>query len=197
MGDTVTMATGTLVSANYGVPSIDDMAINLPRLCRFAGNGEEWFSVGLHTFVVCDLLPAPLKVYGLLHDAPEGVGNDVPSPVKSHYTLEQEDKIFARLLVAHNLPPLTHEQEKRLKIADTVALWGEVWTFGPPAIRPHYATRVPIVEELTIDYARRFPPLDCIRRNGPFATEFKRRWEVYRAMAGDTRKTGMPDLVQP
>ncbi len=183
MGNVVTLATGTRVSPDVGVPTIEDMAINLPRICRFAGNGWEWFPVGLHTFVVCDLLPADLKAYGLVHDGPEGVGSDVPSPVKCDLVAAQEDRIFGRILRYYDLPQLTAAQAHRLKIADTIALWAEVWTYGPPQLREVYPQRLPTVEKLTQEYARLFPPLDCIRRNGTFAQEFKRRWAVYRPMA--------------
>lgn len=183
MGNVVTLATGTRVSPDFGAPSIEDMSINLPRICRFAGNGWDWFPVGLHTFVVCDLLPAPLKVYGMLHDGPEGVGNDVPSPVKSPATEVMEANIFNRMLEMHKLPVLDAEQTKRLKIADTMALWAEVWTYGPPQLREVYPNRLPTVEALTTEYARRYPPLECIRRGGSFGKEFMRRWEIYRALA--------------
>lgn len=187
------LATGTRVSPDYGAPTVEDMAVNLPRICRFAGNGWDWFPVGLHTFIVCDLLPPELKAYGLVHDGSEGVGNDVPSPVKIPAISEQENKIFSRILHYYNLPQLTSEQEKRLKVADTLALWGEVWAVGPPGLRSQYR-RIEFIEKLTLDYLRRYPVTECTKRGGTFGIEFQRRWKVYRAMASYARKPGMPEL---
>ncbi len=191
------MATGTQVSVDSGAPTIEDMAINLPRICRFAGNGWEWFPVGLHTFVVCDLLPGPLKAYGLVHDGSEGYGNDVPKPAKTQQVSDQEDRIFDRILSLYNLPQLNTVQQQRLKFADECALWGEVWTFGPPDVRPLYPHRLSVVEDMCVDYARRFPPLECISRTGSFGVEFKRRWNVYRVMAETINKPGMPGFTVP
>jgi hypothetical protein len=187
----VVLATGTKVSFSTGVPSAEDLAIALPRIARFSGNGSEWFPVALHTFVVCDLLPGPLKFYGLLHDGPEIVGSDVPSPVKSPVTRRREEVIFQRMIAASGLRQLTTEEEHLLKWADTAALLAEIYTYGPPALRADYPRRAPNVERLIMAYARQYPPMDCITRGGKCGQEFLRRYNAYLAYALTTRQAGI------
>ena len=54
-----------------GAPSLLDTAISLSREGRFAGAGQRFFPVALHSFVVADLLPPHLQFDGLMHDSPE------------------------------------------------------------------------------------------------------------------------------
>lgn len=191
----VTLATGTKVSLTWGVPTAEDLAIALPRIARFTGNGIEWFPVALHTFVVCDLLPGPLKFYGLLHDGPEIVGNDVPSPVKSPVTRRREEVIFRRMIAAAGLRQLYTEEEHLLKWADTAALLGEIWTLGPPALRADYPRRAPTAEAMILDYWKKYPALDCLKSSGRCAKEFLRRYQMYYDIAAIAGITSAPETA--
>src|ERR1022692_3448492 len=77
-----------------GAPSLLDTAISLSREGRFAGAGRRFFSVALHTFVVCDLLGPALQFDGLLHDSPEVITGDTPKPAKTEEIEEFEEELL-------------------------------------------------------------------------------------------------------
>ena len=62
---------------------IEDIAHGLSMLCRFVGQCRFFFSVAEHSIAVARLLPANLKLFGLLHDASEAYLADLPRPVKA------------------------------------------------------------------------------------------------------------------
>lgn len=178
MNDYVILFSGTKVARTWGAPQPVDLAQALPRICRFAGNGWEWFPVALHTFVVADLLPAHLKIYGLTHDGPEVVGNDVPKPVKSEETEAMEHGINDRFLSSVGLPRLTKELEELVKNADHRAMHGEVHTLGPVHLRGDYPHDA-VTEKMVLEYFNRYSVVDCTARGGPVAQEFLRRYQLY------------------
>lgn len=177
----VRLATGTKVSAIAGVPTVEDMAIQLMREMRYTGGTTEPWPVGLHTFVVCDLLPHPYKIYGLFHDAPETVGGDTPRPMKSPDISALENKVHDRILVAHGLHALSAEEERIIKNADNRALMGEVYTVAPPGLVEDYfdVEREPEAERLVLKYLHEFHILEFMRRDGAAVKEFKRRYHEY------------------
>jgi hypothetical protein len=61
---------------------IVDIAHALSNMCRFNGHVRQFYSVAEHCCHVYDILPEPLKLCGLLHDASEAYLCDVPRPVK-------------------------------------------------------------------------------------------------------------------
>lgn len=179
MNPYVVLFSGTKVAPEYGAPTVVDMAQSLCRIPRFAGNGLEWFPVALHSFIVADLLPLPLKIYGLLHDGPECVGSDVPRPVKTQQTSDMEDAIFHRILMGLGLPDLSEENHRIMKLADNQAMVGEVHTLGPIKLRADYPNRNLVAEKMVLAYAKEFPVQDCTGRGSRACHEFVRRFEIY------------------
>lgn len=59
-----------------------DIGTALSNLCRFSGHVNQFYSVAQHSVEVAKQLPDDLKLFGLLHDAPEAYTSDIPSPVK-------------------------------------------------------------------------------------------------------------------
>lgn len=61
---------------------IQDIAHSLSMQCRFNGHTKRFYSVAEHCCHVSDILPEPLKLAGLLHDASEAYLCDLPRPIK-------------------------------------------------------------------------------------------------------------------
>lgn len=60
----------------------DDIAHSLAQTCRFVGHTKRHYSVAEHSINVARLLPEPIKIYGLLHDAHEAYIGDISTPLK-------------------------------------------------------------------------------------------------------------------
>lgn len=67
---------------------INDVAHTLGFTPRFGGKTKTFYSVASHSIFVAEHLPEELKIYGLLHDAAEAYLQDIPSPLKKHYYLD-------------------------------------------------------------------------------------------------------------
>jgi 5'-deoxynucleotidase YfbR-like HD superfamily hydrolase len=162
-----------------GAPSILDIAVSLAREGRYAGAGVHWWPVALHTFVVCDLLPSPWRLHGLLHDAAECVMGDVPKPAKSKAVSRMEDEIHQRIYESLEIPWPSIEVWKAVHTADKRALHGEVAVVGTKALRKVY----PIDEEaakIVLDYFRQYNFADCLIADGRVVKEFIYRYGCYR-----------------
>lgn len=62
---------------------IESIANGLAQESRFGGQGRFFYSVCQHSINACELAPENLKLEGLLHDFPEGLGlKDLPGPIK-------------------------------------------------------------------------------------------------------------------
>ena len=59
-----------------------DIAWALAHTCRFMGHPRRHYSVAEHSINVARLLPEPIKIYGLLHDAHEAYIGDISTPMK-------------------------------------------------------------------------------------------------------------------
>lgn len=166
------------ISYPNGAPSLFDIAVSLAREGRYAGAGMRWWPVALHTFVVCDMLPDPVKIHGLLHDSPECITGDVPKPVKTEAVEDLEHTLTRNIYRNFGIPMPTRKEEVLIKEADTKALCGEVYTVGTQALQTLYA-RCPEAEELVSAYLKEYPPLECINPDGRAPIEFMRRFRVY------------------
>lgn len=113
--------------------SIHDIAHSLSNQCRFTGHSREFYSIAQHSVLVSELLPAELKLVGLLHDASEAYLTDVARPVKeflSNYK-DIEDKLMQAIAQKFSFDwPSSQE----LKDADNAALIAEQLYLFPYAI---------------------------------------------------------------
>lgn len=103
------------------------------RLVRFAGAGHKipFWSVGMHSLLVADILVNILKRpdlehEGLLHDVvAEVVMNDIPKPHKTAEQKAHEHVLAARTRHLLGLPDVSAEDEKVIKQADIMAVHAE------------------------------------------------------------------------
>lgn len=146
---------GTFSLTNPRPEDVDfnEIAYALSHLCRFAGHTKKFYSVAQHCCLVASLLPKPLKLYGLLHDAHEAYIGDITTPVKHALGIPKQamKAIESPILVAiHRAAghewPLPESIAGAIKYADLVALNTErrdlmapspqPWSFGIDRILP-------------------------------------------------------------
>lgn len=130
--------TGSMVGLDFGQPNVVDISVQCMRQCRFAGALREWWPVGMHQMLTADIMNRVLNqpdlvLDCLLHDAPEAIFGDTPTPVKTAERREQEDKLQARIYLNLNITLPTPDQHVIIKEADTLALIAEAVELGPPS----------------------------------------------------------------
>lgn len=62
--------------------TVEEIANNLSKICRFGGAIKPFYSVAQHSLLVAHLAPPHLFKAALLHDAPEAFVGDVIKPIK-------------------------------------------------------------------------------------------------------------------
>jgi 5'-deoxynucleotidase YfbR-like HD superfamily hydrolase len=112
---------------------IEDIALGLSHVCRFAGQTRTLYTVAQHSVLVCDLVASthPQDAFAaLMHDAHEAYVGDVPSPLKQLLPdyKSLEDRIQGAVLARYGLQrPLPAS----VKHADLVLLATEQRDFMP------------------------------------------------------------------
>jgi hypothetical protein len=107
---------------------IEDIAHGLSMLCRFAGQCRFFFSVAEHSIAVAHLLPANLKLFGLLHDASEAYLADLPRPVKAGLPEYRAIETNVERVIAEKFE-LPFPMPPEVKAADQALLKDEVFSF--------------------------------------------------------------------
>lgn len=98
-----------------------DIAHALSNLCRFNGHTRRFYSVAQHSMLVACIVPEPLALAALLHDAAEAYFADIVRPVKPHlFGLDEiEQRIHAAIAERFGIPVV---MDARIKAADMVML---------------------------------------------------------------------------
>jgi len=169
-----------------GAPSLLDTAISLSREGRFAGAGRRFFSVALHCFVVADLLPSHLKFDGLFHDNPEVITGDTPKPAKTAEIEAFEEDLSIAAYASHGITPPNELQHATVKLADRMAMRGEVYTVGNVALQEFYEP-CPEAEELIFKYVKEYTYEDMLEASGRVPMEFMRRFRQYKQQLAPER----------
>lgn len=167
----------------HAAPTIENVAICLCRESRYTGNGRRWWNVGLHSFVVADLLPDRLKVHGLLHDEPETVTGDIPKDQKSKKQRKNEDVLLVRFYNSVGLRLPTEEEHALVKAADLAAVHGEIYAgAGTECLQQKYDCNPGIVKRVEY-YMDHYRYSDCLEVDGQAVLDFIERFRLYKAMA--------------
>ncbi|MCU1301739.1 MAG: phosphohydrolase [Candidatus Sulfotelmatobacter sp.] len=174
----------------YDSPSIQDIAVSLGRICRYAGSCVRFFPVLLHSFVVADLVSDHTnKLYALLHDATECLVGDIPRGFKTDEISVVEDIMLKKILKSLSIASPLASQWEVVKRADNQALIGEIWSVGNVGLRAYYQGRDMAAEEIVLKYVQQYPPQECIQPDGLAVIEFVRRFREY--STGATAKSSV------
>ena len=122
-------------------PDIRDVAHALSLLGRYRGHTDEMYSVGLHSLLVenilmCQEFSPRVRKAGLLHDAPEMLISDCPSPLKKLMPefVAFEKKIGGLFDDHFNINTDLEEVHE----ADKLALYTESYCLFPGVDNTHY-----------------------------------------------------------
>jgi Predicted hydrolases of HD superfamily len=103
---------------------IEDIAHALSQQPRYAGHLPQFYSVAQHSIYVARILPKPLRLCGLLHDAAEAYLCDIPSPYKKHIPgyKDAEWNLLEVILKKFGIYNTYWQNENIIKAADIRAL---------------------------------------------------------------------------
>ena len=169
-----------------GAPSLFDMAISLSREGRFAGAGQRFFPVALHSFCVADLLPPELQFDGLMHDNPEVITGDTPKPAKTDEIEQFEIELSDAAYKSWGIHPPNPVEHSMIKGADRMVFRGEVYTVGNIWLQEFHQP-CPEAEELIFKYVKEYTYEDMLEASGRVPMEFMRRFRQYRLQLPPTR----------
>jgi len=129
---------GAVVGIDFGAPTIVDIAIQCMRQVRFSGSLKEWWPVGMHQMltanIVDQILGRPdLILDALLHDSPEAILGDTPSPHKTDERRAHENAILKRTYESLNIPLPSKAHYRVIKQADMLSLSAESLELGHQA----------------------------------------------------------------
>jgi len=183
---------GQRVTIDEGSPTLDDVAVGLGRICRFAGQSQKFYCVLLHSLLVGDLVPPQYELFGLLHDAMEAVTGDCVGPFKTKEMRELEDKMWLRFMWERfGIETLPEGWKGHVKQADQRALFVEARRIGArglaEALRFDSALTVPdpLAEERFDRYQIRYLIMDLVTPAGAAVRDFKERvesaWKKYQS----------------
>ena len=162
-----------------GAPSLLDTAISLSREGRFAGAGQRFFPVAVHSFCVADLLSSELQFDGLMHDNPEVITGDTPKPAKTDEIEEFEKELSTAAYASYGVLPPSGIEYAKVKGADRKVMRGEVYTVGNIWLQPLYEP-CPEAEELIFKYVKEYTYEDMLEASGRVPMEFMRRFRQYK-----------------
>jgi hypothetical protein len=160
--------------------------VSLSREGRFAGAGQRFFPVALHSFVVADLLPYKLQFDGLMHDNPEVITGDTPKPAKTDEIEAFERELNKAAYASYGVVPPNEGEHNFIKSADRMAMRGEVYTVGNLWLQPFHDP-CPEAEELIFKYVKEYTYDDMLEASGRVPMEFMRRFRQYRLQLDASR----------
>ena len=169
---------GIQVTPGEGVPSLEDIAVALGRICRFAGNCRQFWPVLLHSMAVWELASvnnrsAQVHLFALLHDASEAVLGDITRPFKTADMKSIEKEIESKIYRSLGIEPPTLAMGRFIKYFDNRILYGEAHTVGPVGLETHFneGTRTKMRKDVFAERCvnvlnEEYSVDDCIKSDG-------------------------------
>lgn len=131
---------GILVTPdNLNCPTVEDVAVSLGRMPRYAGHTSGWWTV-LHHSLVCLRIAeklaksADVQLWCLWHDAHESITGDIPTTWKTPEIRVMQNRIDERFMDYLRLSPSLADLSD-VEAVDRLAFLAESWVVGPPGIR--------------------------------------------------------------
>lgn len=123
---------GEYITADEGVPTVEDISIALARIPRFGGHTCRLWSVADHSRFCLRLAGHdPLvQLAALMHDWHEAITGDVPTPWKDKGLRAAQEKFDTRIIRTYFPAPWTQVREA-VKDIDRRALLAEAHVVGP------------------------------------------------------------------
>lgn len=124
---------GSLVTTRRGMLSLEEAALGLSRLPRFAGQTVVPWTVAHHLLVCREMakFDRELPVHALLHDFHEALTGDIPTTFKTRDIRRTQRRLDARVYAAFNVPLPTTTQASIIKKIDGRALLAEAAVVTP------------------------------------------------------------------
>ncbi len=125
---------GENVTLTSGAPSLYTIGVSLGRIPRFCGHTRDLYTVLPHVLTVATILPDRYALYGLLHDAPECMVSDVPTPMKTQVARNRENALLKRIYASTGIKwPISEAAQEAVDEADHLALVAEAHVLGHSA----------------------------------------------------------------
>ncbi len=165
--------------------AVEDIALGLSNLCRYAGQVTQFYSVAQHSVLVAQLVAEhhpgdyELILAGLLHDGTEAYLVDMPSPLKKVLPpyIEIENNFAEALALRFGFPSAYFDKVKVFDIAirpdemTQLTRYGEEFLEGPvlgikiEALSPEQSRK--LFMDVYQDLVLRLPRLKNLDNDGP------------------------------
>lgn len=178
----MTTFNGEKVSLTAGAPNVNTLGISLGRIARFCGHCELHYTVLCHSLTVAALLPPAYGIHGLMHDTPESLVSDVPTPMKSQVARSREGKLLERIYITAGLPwPIPDEALEAVAEADHLALIAEAHVLKH---RGEWGEPDPHAVALTKKHLKKVSEYIDLAGTGVAGAVFERAFKKYSKLAG-------------
>lgn len=180
---------GSVVGLDFGAPNVVELAIMCMRQCRFAGSLNRWWPVGMHQILVAEICEnicgrSDLVLDCLLHDSPEAVFGDTPSPVKTYERRKHEHALLDRIYKSFSIEQPKDSDYRVIKAADVLSLLVESQVMGHQAFTPMLnETREKTADSIDVITAKHlldkllvhFNPLEALKASGRHVEDYRNR----------------------
>jgi len=134
-----------VLPGNDGCPTLQDIAVGLGRMPRWAGATKRTYTVLQHSLACEEYVRLgkhkPLtRLYTILHDAHEAVTGDVPTSWKTGELRRWQDRLDKRIWASLSLPEPGPAEQLVIESCDRAILWAEAQLLGNPAHAEYYFT---------------------------------------------------------